>query len=298
MVPLLIRWPGRIPAGQVCESLASNIDIMPTLLDLAGVEVPPEVDGRSLKCVALGQTGQARVEVICDLSGSALMLRQGDWKYNLNIYARGDKKGHQLDELYNLADDPWELNNLVEEPAQAQRAAAMRGRLLAWLDEIKHPYAATRQAAAVMPIPWVTPIRPVLDTFEDLGSGRVRVAYHWHVSESSDLPAASNTARIVQRVAKPRGNAVVDEEELVAMVSQPIEPAPWSWKPGQTPSVAMEMAFPADAAERKYLLRLGMTPVKGNVLLQTGRPNEAVVGELTLARTGGQTTVTLRKFRE
>lgn len=48
-VPLIARWPGRIPAGTICERLASNIDILPTLAEAAGAELPAKkIDGVSL----------------------------------------------------------------------------------------------------------------------------------------------------------------------------------------------------------------------------------------------------------
>jgi len=47
-VPLLMRYPGRLKAGEQNESLISNVDYLPTLLDLCGVEVPESVQGKDL----------------------------------------------------------------------------------------------------------------------------------------------------------------------------------------------------------------------------------------------------------
>jgi arylsulfatase A-like enzyme len=54
--PLLIRYPDRIPAGQVADALVVNLDTAPTLLDYAGVQVPSEMQGRSLRPLTRGGT--------------------------------------------------------------------------------------------------------------------------------------------------------------------------------------------------------------------------------------------------
>ncbi len=54
--PLIIRYPRGIAAGQVTDALVLNLDTAPTLLDLAGVPAPPEMQGRSLRPLAAGQT--------------------------------------------------------------------------------------------------------------------------------------------------------------------------------------------------------------------------------------------------
>jgi arylsulfatase A-like enzyme len=46
--PLLVRWPGHVPAGSVSDALVSNVDFAPTILDAAGVPAPPEMQGHSL----------------------------------------------------------------------------------------------------------------------------------------------------------------------------------------------------------------------------------------------------------
>ncbi|MCL5270651.1 MAG: sulfatase-like hydrolase/transferase [bacterium] len=298
-VPLLIRWPGRIPAGRVCEALVSNVDIMPTLVDLTGAAIPEGVDGRSLKDVVLGRSDRGRDEAVCDMGGTVLMLRQGEWKFNLNIFANGDVKGHQIDELYNLAEDPWEIKNLAGDPAQVERVHKMRDRLVAWLRETKHPYAETRAAAALLP-PFVTrPIRPVLDRFEDLGGGRIRVTFHWRVTgDTADIPPSNDIVRVVQRVSKPRGNAVIEVDEPVASAERPATVPPAHWKAGDNPPASFDLAFPSGATERKYILRLGLVPGRGNVLLDSGYSNDMPVGELTLARRDDRVTLALRRFRQ
>ena len=139
-VPCLVRWPGRIEAGSVNTSLNSSVDVMPTLLDLAGMDIPDGVDGESIGGVLKGEHNVAREEIFTDLMNRGVMLRQGAWKFVLNWKPLGGDV-RDLDELYNLADDPHEEHNLAYR--DRVRAASMRDRILSWMEETGHPYVNT-----------------------------------------------------------------------------------------------------------------------------------------------------------
>ena len=139
-VPCLVRWPGRIEAGSVNTSLNSSVDVMPTLLDLAGVDIPEGVDGESIGGILRGERDVAREEIFTDLMNRGVMLRQGSWKFVLNWKPLGGGV-RDLDELYNLADDPQEEHNLAYRDRTC--AALMRDRILSWLEETGHPYVNT-----------------------------------------------------------------------------------------------------------------------------------------------------------
>ncbi|MFN9912300.1 MAG: sulfatase-like hydrolase/transferase, partial [Pirellulaceae bacterium] len=55
-VPGILRWPAKIPRGQVVDTLLSHVDMPPTLLGLAGITIPAQMQGANLAPVALGQT--------------------------------------------------------------------------------------------------------------------------------------------------------------------------------------------------------------------------------------------------
>lgn len=139
-VPCLVRWPGRIEAGSVNTSLNSSVDVMPTILDLVGMDIPEGVDGESISGILRGERDVAREEIFTDLINRGMMLRQGSWKFVLNWKPlSGDVR--DLDELYNLADDPHEEDNLAYR--DRARAASMRDHILGWLEETGHPYVNT-----------------------------------------------------------------------------------------------------------------------------------------------------------
>jgi arylsulfatase A-like enzyme len=131
-VPLVIAWPGGIPAGR-SDALVSLIDLLPTLCDLTGVPAPKGVDGLSLRPLlerrASGRRAWRRDMIVGEYYGKQAwrvpirMLRTARWKY-VRYLGYGE-------ELYDLTADPAELRNLAQEP----RAASERRRLARELDD-------------------------------------------------------------------------------------------------------------------------------------------------------------------
>ena len=118
--PLVFRGPG-VAQGE-SDAFAYLFDIYPTLCDLAGVDVPEGLDGRSLAPVIRGETDGVRDTVFLAYRDVQRAVRHGDWK--LIRYPQVD-----MTQLFNLADDPHELHNLADDPAQAARVQDMRARL-------------------------------------------------------------------------------------------------------------------------------------------------------------------------
>lgn len=112
-VPLVARWPDEWGSGTECDEFVNLVDVMPTFLDAAGVDVPDEVDGRSLTPLLRGERpADWRDDVYAEFHGyepslyTSRMVRTDDWKY---VYNPGSR-----DELYDLDSDPGELENLAD----------------------------------------------------------------------------------------------------------------------------------------------------------------------------------------
>jgi arylsulfatase A-like enzyme len=128
-VPLLARWPGRIPAGEV-DRLVSNVDLAPTILDAAGLSADPArpMDGRSL----LGK-GRPRKAVLTEYF-KGHKLRMPSWAslrshtYQYTEYYRGGRV--EFHEYYNLLTDPGELHNVIASKHPTNKAAIRRAAAL------------------------------------------------------------------------------------------------------------------------------------------------------------------------
>ncbi len=174
-VPMLMRWPGHIPKNFLCERPIQNIDVLPTLLEAAGVSKVPRVDGVSFLPAVQGKHEHARKPIYCEF-GMARSIKVGDFKYIAWRYKEEQlqqmksgavdvaldpmgltRQGHfQIamqyypgffaeDQLYNLAEDPNEQNNLAADPAYADKIAEMQKHLKKVLETFRHPYNLAQQ---------------------------------------------------------------------------------------------------------------------------------------------------------
>jgi arylsulfatase A-like enzyme len=123
-VPLALRWPARLRTPKVVDRLVSNMDVTATMLSGAGIEVPSEMDSRNL--LPLGEDDEADWpdHLICEHNGHGQNVLQriaykGRCKYIAALY--------DGDELYDLRDDPYEMNNLVHSTAHRDVAEELRG---------------------------------------------------------------------------------------------------------------------------------------------------------------------------
>jgi len=129
-IPFMLRLPGQDAPHRVAGPI-SNLDIAPTLLDLAGIPPARPLDGLSLLPLLRGEPQPERDgEVLCMFNGhhvlyQSRMITDGAIKYVFN------PTDH--DELYDLRADPWELHNQVDNPAYAGRLRALRARMEARL---------------------------------------------------------------------------------------------------------------------------------------------------------------------
>ena len=145
-VPTAIRWPGRIRAGSQSSRVLLSMDLMPTLLEAAGVSIDHEIDGQSFLPALLGRD---QPEPKRDLffgrreggrvfrGGTIEAIRRGDWKL-----LRSRPGGPW--ELYNLATDPLEQTDVAAR--EPERTRALRT-------------AMEAQLARYATVPWQPPSR-------------------------------------------------------------------------------------------------------------------------------------------
>lgn len=129
-VPLMVRWPGVTAPGSVCDGFVSHaLDLAATLPAAAGLSPPAGCQGRSLLPLLRGERPDDwRQDIVSTYNGQQFglftqrMIRTKKWKYVWNCT--------DVDELYDMQADPWELSNLINSESHQAVLARLRQRLL------------------------------------------------------------------------------------------------------------------------------------------------------------------------
>jgi N-sulfoglucosamine sulfohydrolase len=164
-VLLIVRGPGGFHGGRVTDALVSQIDLYPTLCELAGVAPPPFVQGRSLLPVVRREVADVNEEIFAELSYHAAYDPQRAVRTRRHKYIRlfGDRlepvlpniddgptkdllvaagygtRPRPRERLHDLLFDPMEAHDLSGDPAYAEVLAGMRARLDAWMRTTDDP---------------------------------------------------------------------------------------------------------------------------------------------------------------
>lgn len=152
-VPMAIRGPGFDGGGKI-DSPVSTIDLPPTLLDAAGVAVPAQMQGRSILPLVRGGRADFPDEALVQISESEVgrAIRTSRWKYHVTA-PEGDAWNEMSSdryvetELFDLANDPYELRNLAGSPAHRDVADELRERLVRRMVEAGENKPAIEPAA-------------------------------------------------------------------------------------------------------------------------------------------------------
>jgi choline-sulfatase/uncharacterized sulfatase len=132
-IPYIWRWPGHFRQGHVEQNLVETVDVMPTLCTLAGLEQLQTADGKDITNLLHGKS-----EVIHDISVTEFAwsksIRKGNFRYVYYPRERFEKEYPDgFGELYDIENDPWEMNNLYFEDAYKDKVAELKNDLMDWL---------------------------------------------------------------------------------------------------------------------------------------------------------------------
>ena len=137
-IPMLIRWPKsmgiRAERGQRIPQPVELRDVLPTFLDAAGAEIPPNLDGKSMLSLIRGETDGWRAfidlehDVCYDKTNHWNALTDGRWKYIFHAYDGSEQ-------LFDLQNDPGELKNLAADPSYSRTLEFWRRRMVKHLSE-------------------------------------------------------------------------------------------------------------------------------------------------------------------
>ncbi len=149
-VPLIVRYPAENSVCKVVDNPISTLNIFATILDYANIE--KESDGYSLRPIMNGESEAKEVAVSewnwGHVNQPNLMLRSSEWK----LIVSSNFTDHRVDALYNLADDPHELNNLLARstsPEIKSKVVSLIGQLADELEPYNHPAVADLRDKAI-----------------------------------------------------------------------------------------------------------------------------------------------------
>lgn len=170
--PCLVRWPTELEPSGPCSDLVSNVDIAPTLFDVAGVDPGPDytLDGRSFAPLVTGDGEYERESLYLEITAERAVVTDDGYKFiavrhppeiqaevdagrayqhsgapvntdGVRYGAGSDFPGYfDQDQLYDLVADPHEQHNLVDDPAYADRLDALRDRLREYSAALPHEF--------------------------------------------------------------------------------------------------------------------------------------------------------------
>ncbi|WP_062104524.1 sulfatase family protein [Bacillus niameyensis] len=144
-LPFLVRYPNHVASGQMSTAMQSLVDLAPTLLSFSGGNIPSTMTGVDQREVWCGKKESARDHVICEYRTQPTAVHMKtfiDERYKLTIYYN-----REFGEIFDLQEDPQELNNLWDDPSCLE----LKARLLlkyAWAELGKEPLVMPRISGA------------------------------------------------------------------------------------------------------------------------------------------------------
>jgi len=168
-VPCMIRWPGRVAPGTVCDALVSSVDIVPFMFEACGIKGPSDMNGRSFLPLITGGDGEEREHMFTEVNYARGVLSK-DWNYiavrfpreireritpenrdqfsweglppeTVRYHAARDYPGYfDDDQLYHRPTDPDEQVNLAGDPAHKAKLEEMQALLREYSKALPHAF--------------------------------------------------------------------------------------------------------------------------------------------------------------
>lgn len=250
-VPCIIRWPDVVPAGSVCSNLVQNTDMVPTFFDVAGATVPEgyRIDGTSIAPILSDPSTNVHEHLFFEL-GYGRAVRTDKWKYiairhSTNSFADvelanllnmpqklayiGNTKRvsshlelrpdcYDLDQLYDLENDPLELTNLAYNVAYEGQLNMMKAILTPYLEAQGRPFGEFVPGEDSVPIDQVQPYVDQLELVSPTDDNDFEYVYsingtpYWWLYEQG----LTNDAYEAEDLLDTDGDGLVAWEEYIA----------------------------------------------------------------------------------
>jgi arylsulfatase A-like enzyme len=134
-IPMIVRWPRGIPAGQRVCGLISQVDVVPTIISALGLEIPAEIDGVDALPLLRGEMKSVRDAALVECVDDPRHLRLKTVvteNLKLTYY-----HGYDFGELYDLRADPDEIHNLWHDPRYAAQRQMLMARILDHMEPLE-----------------------------------------------------------------------------------------------------------------------------------------------------------------
>ena len=144
-VPFIARWPGHISPGTTNDAIISSVDLMPTLISIAGGELSDQVQGHDMSHILLGKEGPRSDSAYLQILGPGWPHR-GKWvgywrglRTDRWVYARWYQNEYGP-LLFDRMSDPGEMTNLAGDPDYSRIQADLEKRLQKWMLDTDDPF--------------------------------------------------------------------------------------------------------------------------------------------------------------
>ena len=151
-VPLIVRWPGRVPAGRCSDGPISLVDLMPSLLSLSGVEIPPQAEGEDLAPFILGDERRAQDSVWINFPVDVKIIHSPPFRGVVtrdHTYAV-TREGPWC--LFDNKQDPFQRSNLIswtarDSPEVVALQQKLQEKVDVWLQRTSDPFETGDQVS-------------------------------------------------------------------------------------------------------------------------------------------------------
>jgi arylsulfatase B len=153
-VPLIISQPGTLPENKVSDNVVSALDLLPTLLGVAGKETPEFTDGIDIMPILTGKDPNREHNVLHWKTADEWSVRQGDWKLH-----QVDGPGSSESEMVELELGTF-LRNLEEDPSESKNYADQRPEIVTELQQLYYSWVAdlpVSKSNVPSPTEWAEP---------------------------------------------------------------------------------------------------------------------------------------------
>jgi len=140
-IPLIVKVPHKTPAGRTRDQLVGLIDLMPTLCELTGINIPEKVQGKSLVPLMLSKPKSWRKVIFSEVGypgyswGRCVTARTHTHKY---VHHENIPANAPLEEFFDLQKDPWEMENQIDNPEYADIIDKLKNEIKRWESRTDH----------------------------------------------------------------------------------------------------------------------------------------------------------------